>query len=210
MSGRFPLNLLLFALLSFTLPVQAAPLVKGIQEGDVVFQETSGFQSIAVAQATKSKWTHCGIIVSHKGKWFVLEASRQVILTPLGKFVNGRGGGEWAVFRYRKPISDEQWKKASAYALQQVGKPYDYRFDWGEESQYCSELVWKVFKAGGVSLCEPQNFGDYLLDSPDVKGLIEARYGDTSRLPQMMKVVAPSDLAESKLLRKIFEGQGQR
>ena len=54
-----------------------------LKEGDLLFQISKSAQSPLVAFATGSVYTHCGILVEKQGKWYVLEATGPVKLTPL-------------------------------------------------------------------------------------------------------------------------------
>jgi hypothetical protein len=63
--------------------------------------------------------------------------------------------------------------------------------------------VWKAYQQAGVELCPPRKFRDYNLQQPEVKKIIEERYGSMDRLPMDEKVVAPSDLAASTLLMEV-------
>ena len=61
--------------------------IKDIREGDVIFQTSQSEQSPLLQIATRSKITHCGIIVMKNGKPYVLETLKTLVLTPLDKFI---------------------------------------------------------------------------------------------------------------------------
>ena len=47
--------------------------------------------------ATRSKISHCGIIVIKDGKPYVLETLKTLVITPLDKFIDrGENGKYWA------------------------------------------------------------------------------------------------------------------
>lgn len=177
-----------------------------LEPGDILFQQTSSSQGAAVQHATKSPWSHVGIYwMDEKGNELVFEAVHPVRLTPLKQF-RARSKGVIHAMRLkdRDRLSRAQKRAMFNYAAQQLGKPYDVKFRWDEATQYCSELVWKVFQNGaGIRLCEPKNYGDYDLDHPKVAELINRRYGAKQNLPAKEKVVAPSDLAGSALLIEV-------
>lgn len=77
------------------------------------------------------------------------------------------------------------------------------RFGWDDKKLYCSEVVWKFYQQAGIELCPPRKFRDYDLQGPEVRKIIEQRYGRMDRLEMDEKVVAPSDLAASKLLMEV-------
>jgi len=94
--------------------------------------------------------------------------------------------------------------KALTWRRAQLGKDYDLLFQWDDETLYCSELVWKIYEeAAGVKLCKTKTFQSYFLDKPEVRKVIQKRYGEAANLPAKEPVVAPSDLAASPLLAEV-------
>ena len=170
--------------------------------GDIVFQEGFGVQATAVKAATDSRWSHVGIVFERGEELFVLEALQPVRVTPLKKFIARNPESFYAMrLEDRAPITNAAIAKASTWANRQVGKDYDFRFQWDDATMYCSELVWKIYHEGcGIDLCEARPVRDYNLDEPEVAKLIEARYGSNANLPMDHPMVAPSDLARSCLL----------
>ena len=75
-----------------TMTIQTDP-VKEVKEGDVIFQTSQSQQSPLIQIATRSKISHCGIIVMKNGKPYVLETLKTLVVTPLDKFIaRGEGG----------------------------------------------------------------------------------------------------------------------
>jgi hypothetical protein len=69
---------------------------------------------------------------------------------------------------------------------------------------YCSELVWKIYKAGaGIELAGLRPMDSYRLNDPKVISLIQARWGDDINWKEPM--VAPSDLASSPWLEVVAD-----
>lgn len=67
--------------------------VPALQDGDIVFQCTDGPQCEAIAQATRSPYTHCGIVFLQDGAPFVWEAVGPVRKLPYADWVrHGLGG----------------------------------------------------------------------------------------------------------------------
>ena len=170
------------------------------QTGDVVFQSTNGEQSEAVRKATGSKYTHCGIVFEEGGTWKVLEASQPVKVTPVEVFRKRSLPGTYQVRRLKDALAPEALETGRAWGAKQVGLNYDPKFRWDDETLYCSELVWKIYKKAGVELCATRRFRDYALESPEVKAVIKERYGSVDKMPQDEPVVSPGDLADSPLL----------
>jgi hypothetical protein len=70
---------LVILLLSGCFSTSAEP---DLRDGDIVFQTSKSSQSIAVQRATRSRYSHMGIVVQRDGKPFVFEASATVRFTP--------------------------------------------------------------------------------------------------------------------------------
>jgi uncharacterized protein YycO len=67
------------------------------------------------------------------------------------------------------------YNKAASYAATQVGKPYNWNFvnPWAGDKFYCSQLVWKAWKAQGIDV-------DYVTIDPIVTPMEIAKSGNTS------------------------------
>ncbi|MDA7880929.1 YiiX/YebB-like N1pC/P60 family cysteine hydrolase [Akkermansiaceae bacterium] len=180
------------------------PRYEQLQTGDIVFQDTGGQQGDAVRAATGSDFTHCGVVFNSKGTLYVLEAIQPVSVISLKEWKKRS-----TVFHARRLKNPEKldqaaFTKALAWGEKQLGKPYDFHFKWGDNSLYCSELVWKIYKEStGISLCKPKSFESYFLEDAVVREVIRQRYGHLDKLPKKEPVVAPSDLAASPLLVEV-------
>lgn len=184
------------------------PEIKSIawQNGDIVFTSSSGAQADAVKAATNSIWTQTAIIYLKDGKPMVLEAVQPVQTLSLQKYLD-RGNDRKHIFmRLKKPhtLDATFLPKSRLWAAKHLGKNYDSRFQWSDTTMYCSELVWKIYsEAADVKLCELKQVRDYNLTHPKVAALIKQRYGSITKLNLTEKIVAPSDIATSKLLKQI-------
>jgi hypothetical protein len=160
------------------------------KEGDVVFIISQSSQSKFIAYATRSMWTHCGIVVYKNNKPYVLEASNVVKLTSLDNFKNKGKGGALVQYRYTENSVKINYQKY-------LGIPYDSQFSLTNGRYYCSELVWKIYKDQlGVKLCDPKPLSDY--NTFGLKWLLKKR-----KISNKSKFVAPSDLYRSPKLYKI-------
>lgn len=171
-------------------------------EGDIIFQSSESMQCKAVKLATHSEYSHVGMITLQTGKPCVLEAIEPVRITPLKKWIERGTGEHYTVMRLKdrnKYIQPEEIPVAEAIGKNMIGLHYDPYFGWEDDKLYCSELVWKVYKRGfDVELCTPRKMKDFDLTSPEVKEIMQQRYGDNPPLEE--QVVAPSDLSDSPLL----------
>jgi hypothetical protein len=174
-----------------------------LKEGDVIFQTTGGEQGEAIMLATKSKYTHCGILFKDKNKWYVYEAIQPVQVNALEDFIE-RGDGEHYVIKRLKNQSALPIEKMKATAKNYLGKDYDIFFNWSDEEIYCSELVYKIYSEGaGIEICNKKYLKDYDLSNPNVKALMKKRYGNKIPLNEMM--IAPSTIFESAQMELVVE-----
>lgn len=174
------------------------------KNGDIIFSKTKGTQAIAVEAATKSPWTHTAIIYLQNNKPMVFEAVQPVQIITLDAYLK-RGGGdskhEFKRLKEHPGFDKATLAKSLTWVKKHVGKDYDGRFQWSDNTLYCSELVWKIYKeVADIELCPVKTVKDYNLEHPKVKALIEARFGSVNRLNKEEKVVAPSDIYDSELL----------
>jgi hypothetical protein len=175
-----------------TLTAETGP-VSEVREGDVIFQTSKSQQSPLIQIATRSKITHCGIIVMRGGKPYVLETLKTLVLTPLEKFIaRGEDGKYWI-----KRSSKENIKIKYAKYL---GKPYDLAFKFDNGRFYCSELVYDIYqKQLGIQLAEPRQVKDYLIlftdRLPKLKRAMKRR-----GISKEQYAIAPVDIFNSEYL----------
>lgn len=174
-----------------------------LQDGDIVFSGSAFGQGAAIIAATGSPFTHCGVVFKQDGRWMVIEAVQPVSVATLEDFMAHGRKEVFTARRLKTAISPDAYRKAREWAAAQIGRDYDVRFGWDDKKLYCSELVWKIYQQAGIELCPPRRFRDYDLQRPEVRKMVEQRYGGMDRLPMDEKVVAPSDLAASKLLMEV-------
>ena len=181
------------------------------KEGDILFQSLNTSQSLAIRLATKSEYTHCGIVFKKDGALFVYEAVQPVTWTLLERWIGRSKTGHYVLMRLKNrdavltPAVLAAMKKSGA---PMKGKPYDLLFQWSDERIYCSELVWKIYQRGaGIELTPLRTFRDFDLNHAEVQRIARERYG--AELPLDEKVVAPSDIMESALLEVIGHGPKQ-
>ena len=171
------------------------------QTGDIVFQYGTSESSEAIKLATGSKFSHCGILFLHEGRWLVLEAVQPVRVIPMADWM-AQGADDYVEIKRVKEeyaLSAEQrakmWEVGSSY----LNKDYDLKFHWSDEEMYCSELVWKVYALGaGLELCDLKPLKAYDLKHDLVQTVLKQRYGVT--LPLDQRMVSPQDIFESNVL----------
>jgi hypothetical protein len=183
------------------------PSAVELHDGDIIFQTSRSSQSAAIHLATRSKYSHMGVLFFRAGRPYVFEAGRTVEYTPLRKWIDRGEDGHYVVKRLRG--ADRLMTGTAIGDLKSVadgfqGKPYDLTFGWSDERIYCSELVWKIYDRGmGVQVGQLKKLRDFDLSSGVVKKKMEERYGD--EVPLDETVVSPGDMFLSDLLITVFE-----
>lgn len=178
-----------------TLTAETGP-VSEVREGDVIFQTSKSQQSPLIQIGTRSKITHCGIIVMRGGKPYVLETLKTLVLTPLDKFIaRGEDGKYWIKRSSRENIKIKYAKY--------LGKPYDLAFKFDNGRFYCSELVYDIYqKQLGIQLAEPRQVKDYLIlftdRHPKLKRAMKRR-----GISKEQYAIAPVDIFNSEYLESV-------
>lgn len=173
-----------------------------IQNGDIIFQTSKSSQSKAIQLATRSKYSHMGIIYEKDGNFFVYEAIQPVQLTPLSKWIQRGEKEHYVIKRLRnadKIITPPVLSKMKQIGQQFKGKPYDIYFEWSNDKIYCSELVWKIYKeATGIEIGELETLSDFDLSHQAVQVKMKERYGNN--VPVNEKVISPAAMFNSDKL----------
>ena len=179
----------------------------GIQElknGDIIFQTSLSEQSKAIQLATKSPYSHCGIIFKEGSDFFVFEAIQPVQKTPLNKWIKRGKDGHYVVKRLKdnRILTSDIMKIMMEEGKKMNGKNYDQYFEWNNDRIYCSELIWKIYKQAGIELSKPEKLRNFDLRHPKVEQKLKERYGNNVPLDE--KVVSPVALFNSKLLERVI------
>jgi uncharacterized protein YycO len=172
------------------------------QAGDIVFHTSLSSQSKAVQAATKSPYSHMGIVLFRDGKPQVFEAVQPVKYTPLQTWLDRGQGKHYVIKRLKSPMPEDASAKLYQMAKPYEGKSYDLTFEWSDDKIYCSELVWKLYKsAAGIELVKLSKLGSFDLTNPLVKAKLKERYGN--KVPLNEPVIAPVAIFDSDLLETV-------
>lgn len=184
-----------------------APQVRAGQswrDGDIIFHTSRSAQSVAIQQATHSRYSHVGIVFIREGQPYVFEAIATVRYTLLSKWTARGAESRYVVKRLKRGLTNEQAARLRASAQHFAGKPYDLHFEWSDARIYCSELVWKMYsQALGIELGELQKLREFDLADPAVKAKMRERYG--TRVPLEEPVISPAAIYDSPLLQTISD-----
>ncbi len=175
-----------------------------LQDGDLIFHTSRSAQSLAIQQATGSRYSHMGVVVWRNGKPFVFEAVKTVRLTPLTAWIARGEGGHFVAKRLRQPLDAASRVKLLRTAATFAGRPYDLTFEWSDARIYCSELVWKLYdRALGIRIGALQRLREFKLDDPAVRRKLVERYGN--KIPLDEPVISPAAMADSDLLVDVVQ-----
>ena len=173
-----------------------------LKNGDLIFQTSTSKQSKAIQLATKSRYSHCGIIFINKGTYCVFEAVQPVGWMPLKEWIAKGVNSHYVVKRLKNAdtiLTDATIKKMKKEGEKFNGKNYDSHFEWSDTKIYCSELIWKIYKRStGIEIGKLQKLRDFDLSNEIVKNTMKKRYHN--KIPMDEIVISPAAIFDSELL----------
>lgn len=176
-----------------------------IENGDLIFQTSLSSQSKAIQLATKSKYSHCGIIYKKGKDFYVFEAIQPVTRTPLDQWIARGKEGKFVIKRLKKArqvLTPIALKKMKQVGDSFIGKSYDLTFEWSDDKIYCSELIWKIYqRATGIEIGKLEKLRDFDMTNEVVKKTMKERYGN--KIPMEETVISPAAIFDSELLTTI-------
>lgn len=190
------LALLLAWLVGHTAVAAPRSLEARLETGDVVFHTSRSQQSQAIQAATESPLSHVGLVEVTPQGVFVVEAVQPVKRTPFAQWKARGVGGRLLVLR-PEGLSEAQRGASLKVARGYLGRPYDWRFGWGDDALYCSELVHKAYARGaGVAYGKLEKLGSLRVEK--LGPALKERYG--GKVPLELELVTPASLAEDTRL----------
>ncbi|MDR1679632.1 MAG: YiiX family permuted papain-like enzyme [Prevotellaceae bacterium] len=178
-----------------------------IKDGDLIFQTSLSRQSKAIQLATKSKYSHCGIIYKENGQYFVFEAVQPVKTTPLDKWIARGKNGHFVIKRLKnadKILTTKTLQKMKREGRKFNGKSYDLTFEWNDDKIYCSELIWKIYqRATGTEIGKLEKLSDFDLTNKVVQQKMKERYDNN--IPMNEIVISPAAIFESEVLTTVIQ-----
>lgn len=176
-----------------------------IKDGDIIFQTSLSRQSKAIQLATKSKYSHCGLIFKDGNEFYVFEAVQPVKKTPLDKWIARGQDGKYVIKRLKNAdqvLTPKMLTKMKQIGNEFKGKNYDLTFEWSDDKIYCSELIWKIYqRATGIEVGKLEKLKDFDLTNEAVKQKMEERYGN--EIPKEETVISPVAIFDSELLKTV-------
>ena len=189
-----------------TINLERIKLENDIRNADIIFQTSKSNQSKAIQLATKSQYSHVGIIYKKGLNFYIYEAVQPVKLTPLNEWINRGENKHYVVKRLinaDRVLTSDKLKKIREIENMFINTEYDIYFDWSDKKMYCSELVWKVYKrALNLEIGKLEKLKDFDLSSPQVKKILKERYGNNIPLNEI--VISPVSIFNSEKLETII------
>jgi len=146
-----------------------------LKDGDIVFQTTLDNQSLAIATATASYYTHTGIVKLSGNIAYVVEAVGPVKETPFNEWI--KRGLFKRIAVYRDPaLTPDAASRVLAAAQIYYGRPYNIFFSFKNNGIYCSELVYLAYKEAGSPVGKTEKVSELYANNSFVKKLIERRW----------------------------------
>jgi uncharacterized protein YycO len=189
-----------------------------LQNGDVIFQTSGSSQSAAIFLASKSAYTHMGLIEINANKEAaVVEAAGPVRTTALDAWIKRGLGGRITILRM--PTLDAATaQKILTAAHAYDGRPYDRYFMSSTDEIYCSELIRLAFHDGAnINVGTLQKVKTLDIDNMLARNLIKKRWRSyplckvnsetyESCLPKIMEqeLVTPVSIANDTKFKTIF------
>ena len=175
-----PLKHILTFLFIFYLILEAYsvfnPLDKNtLHDGDLIFQTTVNSQSTAIMMASKSLYTHVGIVKHYGNQIVVIEATGPVKETPLNDWINHGALSRISVMRDTRMTTKQAqhlFKQAKTY----YGQPYDPHFRFNNGKLYCSELPYILHQQAGIPIGQTHTVTELNSHNPIVEHLMKTRW----------------------------------
>lgn len=146
-----------------------------IQSGDILFQTTKNEQTAAIMISTGSFITHMGVAErGEDGEVRVIETGSTVKAVPLIDWVHKGQMGRISVKRM-KDVDERFGKKIASSAKIFSGRKYDPYFSMDDQKLYCSELVYKAYKANKMDVGKLEKISDLNVGNSFSKELAESR-----------------------------------
>ncbi len=172
------------------------------KNGDIIFIENPSGQGKAIQLATKSKFTHVGIIFIESNKTMVYHAVEPVSVNNVEEFIEMSSDGKYEVKRLKQAelLTTEVIKQMLKEAKSKLKIHYDLGFNWSDDELYCSEFVFKLYQhALGIEIGALRPLKEFDLSHPTVQSIMKKRYGKD--IPYNEQMISPGDMYESILLK---------
>ena len=175
-----------------------------LKTGDIVFITNQGGQGKAIQLATKSKYTHVGVVFVENGVVYVYHAVEPVTKSTFKDFLEFSEDKKYVVKRLKDQalLTDKTNEQMRLMAVGLLNKHYDIYFDWKDNEWYCSEFVWKLYNRNyKLEIGKLRPLKDFDLSSKQVQAIMKKRYG--TKIPYDEPMISPEDMFNSDLLEQV-------
>lgn len=187
-----------------------------LKSGDIIFQTSTSTQSYAIMWASKSVYSHVGIVEVDGKNIFVIEAISKVSRTPLEKWIERGKLGRYSVFRL-KDRDAKNGHDVVAHSKTYIGRGYDIFFSSKNDDIYCSELVALAYENSGLKIGKRQKVKELDTDNLVVRELVKKlwrrhpvckgkskKFEDCWNLILEDELVTPESIAQDEKLVKVW------
>jgi len=192
-----------------------------LKEGDILFQDLDK-DSIdnAIEEVTKTSlkynFTHVGIVVKQQDKLTVLEAiSTGVQQTSLPVFLNRnlKNGKPTVVVGKLHTKFTPSLKEAIKHGKTLIGLPYDNVYIIGDNSYYCSELLYEIFHIVNPNLV-PFQLNPMTFKDPETNETLpfwENYYADlNTKIPEGELGLNPNGMSISPNIKLVYDYSSEK
>tara|TARA_B110001454_G_scaffold213372_1_gene231474 strand:- start:64853 stop:65371 length:519 start_codon:yes stop_codon:yes gene_type:complete len=166
--------------------------------------------------ASKSVYSHVGIVEVDGKNMYVIEAISKVSRTPFEKWIDRGKLGRYSVFRL-KDMDAKKGKEVVAHSKSYIGRGYDIFFSSKNDEIYCSELVALAYENSHLKIGKRQKVKELDTDNLVVRKLVEKRwrrhpvcrgkskkFEDCWNLILEDELVTPESIAQDEKLVKVW------
>jgi len=192
-----------------------------LKEGDILFQDLDK-DSIdsAIEKVTKKNqqynFTHVAIVIKDQNDLKILEAvTSGVQLTPIDSFLNRnlKNGKPKVVVGNLKPKFKVFTKDAIKFGKTLIGLPYDSAYTIGDNSYYCSELLYEMFQHANPSTTifqlHPMSFKD-LNTQKTLKFWVDYYKKLNKPIPEGQPGINPNGMSTSPNITLVYDYYTQK
>ena len=205
-----------------------------LKPGDIVFIRSrssnaaliAALSNIAAKDDADDVFTHCGILFTDQrdGKLKVYEGAGRGSYLTLEQWraaeskgtINGKTMTDLHNVYVRRWNGRPDLQTAIGKILEKAkilhNTTYDQGFSWTDDHAYCSELVWKSYQAGGLSLGTLPDMAHYVNAAPDniaqqIKAKLEAEkaYRGRKGYDPHESAISPEDIYKSSDLVSVTD-----
>jgi uncharacterized protein YycO len=183
-----------------------------LQNGDLIFQDLDCALCEAIESVTDGyndyNFSHVGIVKRQEGSIWVGEAiSAGLHWTPLEEFLERatRNKTPQVLVMRLKKQHQKRIPAALKFIDSKIGAPYDSVYTYGDDSYYCSELLYDAFAKTGPSLFQLQPMTFKAADSDHFHPAWETYFQALHHpIPEGKPGLNPGGMSTSPHLKPIF------